>query len=150
MPKLYLTLPRLKVPAKRSQHKLYMVRRLMCSVLFSVIFSASCSILLSPIITTAAVALPYLNMSNSQANNAKKSSVDQQQAIAKAKQSVQGKVLKIDRKKEHYRVKMLNPKGRVISVNVDRQSGKVSAKPTRRKPKPATTSKPTSPSNDKE
>lgn len=56
--------------------------------------------------------------------------VNQQQAIAKAKQSVQGKVLKVDRNKEHYRVKMLNPKGRVISVNVNKQSGKVTPKPT--------------------
>ena len=54
--------------------------------------------------------------------------VNQQQAIAKAKQSVQGKVLKVDRNKEHYRVKMLNQKGRVISVNVNKQSGKVMPK----------------------
>lgn len=63
--------------------------------------------------------------------------VNQQQAIAKAKQSVQGKVLKVDRNKEHYRVKMLNQKGRVISVNVNKQSGKVMPK-TSEKAQPKT------------
>lgn len=60
--------------------------------------------------------------------------VNQQQAIAKAKQSVQGKVLKVDRNKEHYRVKMLNQKGRVISVNVNKQSGKVMPKTSEKSP----------------
>jgi uncharacterized protein YpmB len=60
--------------------------------------------------------------------------VNQQQAIAKAKQSVQGKVLKVDRNKEHYRVKMLNQKGRVISVNVNKQSGKVMPKTSEKAP----------------
>lgn len=60
--------------------------------------------------------------------------VNQQQAIAKAKQSVQGKVLKVDRNKEHYRVKMLNQKGRVISVNVNQQSGKVMPKTSEKAP----------------
>ena len=63
--------------------------------------------------------------------------VNQQQAIAKAKQSVQGKVLKVDRNKEHYRVKMLNQKGCVISVNVNKQSGKVMPK-TSEKAQPKT------------
>lgn len=51
--------------------------------------------------------------------------VDQQKAIATAKKTVKGKVLKVDRQQQHYRVKMLNPQGRVVSVNVDRQSGQV-------------------------
>lgn len=58
-------------------------------------------------------------------SNQSNKSVEPQKAIATAKKSVKGKVLKIDRQKEHYRVKMLNPQGRVVSVRINRQSGKV-------------------------
>ncbi len=63
---------------------------------------------------------------NSQAQTSNtNNNVDQQKAIATAKKSVKGKVLKVDRQQQHYRVKMLNPQGRVVSVKVDRQSGQV-------------------------
>lgn len=94
----------------------------------------------SPLLLTCALiiassTLAYAQAAQSTGSSASKSNdaapkVNQQQAIAKAKQSVQGKVLKVDRNKEHYRVKMLNPKGRVISVNVNKQSGKVTPKST--------------------
>lgn len=65
------------------------------------------------------------SFAQSNQSNQSNKSVEPQKAIATAKKSVKGKVLKIDRQKEHYRVKMLNPQGRVVSVRINRQSGKV-------------------------
>ena len=45
--------------------------------------------------------------------------LSKQQAIKIAKQRVHGKVIKVSRKQSHYRVKLLTPKGRVVSINVD-------------------------------
>ena len=81
-------------------------------------------------ISLADAQVAHSNDSRTEKSTHAEPKVNQQQAIAKAKQSVQGKVLKVDRNKEHYRVKMLNPKGRVISVNVNKQSGKVTPKAT--------------------
>lgn len=75
-------------------------------------------------VSTLLLSLMLSANSLAQTSNTDKS-VDQQKAIATAKKSVKGKVLKVDRQKEHYRVKMLNQQGRVVSVKVDRQSGKV-------------------------
>nr|WP_229748060.1 peptidase [Lacimicrobium alkaliphilum] len=46
-------------------------------------------------------------------------------AAQKARQQVNGRVLKVDRKKDNYRVKMLKKSGRVVSVDVDTKSGRV-------------------------
>ena len=82
-----------------------------------------------------ALSLSLSSLASAQtATNDKPAQVNQQEAIAKAKQSVKGKVLKVDRNKEHYRVKMLNQKGRVISVNVNKQSGKVMPKAAEKTP----------------
>ena len=45
--------------------------------------------------------------------------LSKQQAIKIAKQRVRGKVIKVSRQKNHYRVKLLTPKGRVVSIAVD-------------------------------
>ena len=94
------------------------VAKTLKGVLLVAVFSLGCS------------TLAYAQSANSNTSTTTNAEpkVNQQQAIAKAKQSVQGKVLKVDRNKEHYRVKMLNQKGRVISVNVNKQSGKVMPK----------------------
>lgn len=63
----------------------------------------------------------------------KKQAIDKAQAIKKAQQSVQGRVLKVDQQKSKYRVKMLQKSGRVVSVDVDKRSGKVSAPPKKKK-----------------
>ncbi len=54
--------------------------------------------------------------------------IDKSQAAKKAQQQVKGRVLKVDRSKNKYRVKVLQKSGRVISVDVDKKSGKVSKK----------------------
>lgn len=47
-------------------------------------------------------------------------------AAKKAQQKVNGRVLKVDQNKSKYRVKVLQKSGRVVSVDVDKKSGKVS------------------------
>lgn len=49
------------------------------------------------------------------------------QAADKARQAVNGRVLKVDKKNNAYRVKVLKKSGRVVSVDVDKQSGQVKA-----------------------
>lgn len=50
------------------------------------------------------------------------------EAAKKAQQKVSGRVLKVDQNKSKYRVKVLQKSGRVVSVDVDKKSGKVSHK----------------------
>lgn len=50
------------------------------------------------------------------------------EAAKKAQQKVSGRVLKVDQSKSKYRVKVLQKSGRVVSVDVDKKSGKVSQK----------------------
>jgi uncharacterized membrane protein YkoI len=50
------------------------------------------------------------------------------EAAQKAQSKVNGRVLKVDQNKQKYRVKVLQKSGRVISVDVDKTSGKVSQK----------------------
>lgn len=47
------------------------------------------------------------------------------QAAKQAKQHVQGRVLKVDKRKSTYRVKMLKKSGRVVNVDVDKKSGRI-------------------------
>ena len=62
----------------------------------------------------------------------KSKGINKEQAVKKAQQQVKGRVLKVDRKNSKYRVKMLQKSGRVVNVDVDRKSGKVT-KPPRKK-----------------
>lgn len=57
-----------------------------------------------------------------------KKPIDKSQAAQKAQQKVKGRVLKVDQNKSKYRVKVLQKSGRVVSVDVDKRSGKVSQK----------------------
>jgi uncharacterized membrane protein YkoI len=50
------------------------------------------------------------------------------EAAKKAQQQFNGRVLKVDQGKSNYRVKVLQKSGRVVSVDVDKKSGKVSQK----------------------
>lgn len=62
------------------------------------------------------------------ATGADKKPLDKAQAAQKARQATSGRVLKVDQKKNTYRVKVLKKSGRVVSVDVDRKSGKVTNK----------------------
>jgi uncharacterized membrane protein YkoI len=57
-----------------------------------------------------------------------KKPIDKSQAAQRAQQKVKGRVLKVDQNKGKYRVKVLQKSGRVVSVDVDKRSGKVSPK----------------------
>lgn len=58
--------------------------------------------------------------------------IDKAQAVKKAQQRVKGRVLKVDQQKSKYRVKMLQKSGRVVSVDVDKRSGKVTPPPKKK------------------
>ena len=62
----------------------------------------------------------------------KSKGIDKEQAVRKAQQQVKGRVLKVDQGKSKYRVKVLQKSGRVVNVDVDKKSGKVT-KPPRKK-----------------
>ncbi|MDC8831743.1 PepSY domain-containing protein [Alteromonas gilva] len=53
------------------------------------------------------------------------------QAAQQAKRHIEGRVLKVDKQKSSYRVKMLKKSGRVVTLDVDKRSGKV--KPSKTK-----------------
>ncbi len=53
------------------------------------------------------------------------------QAAQQAKRHIDGRVLKVDKQKSSYRVKMLKKSGRVVTLDVDKRSGKV--KPSKTK-----------------
>ena len=65
-----------------------------------------------------------------------KQNIDKAQAAQNAQKKVKGRVLKVEqnRNKSKYRVKVLQNSGRVVSVDVDKKSGKVS-KPKKKKDK---------------
>lgn len=71
-----------------------------------------------------AISAPQLAVAQQTANKP----IDKSQAAKKAQQQVKGRVLKVDRTKNKYRVKVLQKSGRVVSVDVDKKSGKVSKK----------------------
>lgn len=48
------------------------------------------------------------------------------EAASKAQKKVRGRVLKVVQNKRNFRVKVLQKSGRVVSVDVDKKSGKVS------------------------
>jgi uncharacterized membrane protein YkoI len=50
--------------------------------------------------------------------------ISKQTAVQIAKQKVQGKVLKVNQQKGNYKVKILTPKGRVITVTVNGKTGR--------------------------
>ncbi len=56
---------------------------------------------------------------------AKGKHVDKSQAVQAAKRKYPGKVIKISNGKRHYQVRLLQKDGRVVTVKVDKASGKV-------------------------
>lgn len=60
-----------------------------------------------------------------QSQDEKDQSIDKARAAEQARKEVNGRVLKVDRGQDKYRVKVLKKNGRVVSVDVDRRSGQV-------------------------
>ncbi len=52
--------------------------------------------------------------------------LNQAQAVQKAQQQVKGRVLKVRQSKNKYQIKVLQKSGRVVTVDVDKNSGRVS------------------------
>jgi uncharacterized membrane protein YkoI len=77
------------------------------------------------IICLTAISLSSISVS---AQNTKTAPKTKSEAAKKVQQEVSGRVLKVDQNKSKYRVKVLQKSGRVVSVDVDKMSGKVSQK----------------------
>ena len=75
------------------------------------------------IVCLTAISLSSLPVS---AQDKPKAPTSKSEAAKKAQQKVSGRVLRVDQNKSKYRVKVLQKSGRVVSVNVDKKSGKVS------------------------
>ncbi|SFD26023.1 PepSY domain-containing protein [Pseudoalteromonas denitrificans] len=58
-------------------------------------------------------------------NRAKQKAIGKKQAASLVQQKYPGKVLKIKDFKKHYKVRVLQPKGRVLDVTVNKKSGLV-------------------------
>ncbi|WP_416305333.1 PepSY domain-containing protein [Neptunicella sp. SCSIO 80796] len=72
------------------------------------------SLLVLPVMTTMA-----------QQQEKKDEQIDRAQAIEKVKKDTQGRVLKVNQNRDKYKVKVLQKSGRVVSVDVDKKSGKI-------------------------
>ncbi|GAC14701.1 PepSY domain-containing protein [Aliiglaciecola lipolytica] len=62
-----------------------------------------------------------------------KDNIDKAQAAQKAQQKVSGRVLRVDQSKNAYKVKVLQKTGRVVTVDVDKRSGRVTKQRSRDK-----------------
>ncbi|MDO6693505.1 PepSY domain-containing protein [Aliiglaciecola sp. 3_MG-2023] len=61
------------------------------------------------------------------------SSIDKAQAAEKVLQKVRGRVLRVNQSKNTYKVKVLQKTGRVVTVDVDKRSGKITKQRSRDK-----------------
>jgi uncharacterized membrane protein YkoI len=77
------------------------------------------------IVCLTALSLSSVSVSAQETKTAPKT---KSEAAKKAQQKVSGRVLKVDQNKSKYRVKVLQKSGRVVSVDIDKKSGKVSQK----------------------
>ena len=89
-------------------------------------------IVLSSVFTTWTIsAMPLLNYSGAYVNGANKKTLaisNSQQAARLVKSQYGGKILKVQRTKAGYKVKVLKDNGHVISVTVNAESGRVSGR----------------------
>ena len=76
------------------------------------------------------VAILTLVLALSGANNAmalqsSSGDISKSEAVERARNAENGRVLKVEQTSKKYRVKVLKKSGRVVSVDVDKRSGKV-------------------------
>ncbi|MBZ2162977.1 PepSY domain-containing protein [Alteromonas stellipolaris] len=62
---------------------------------------------------------------NAIAQQEKSGELSKSQAVERARQAEAGRVLRVSQTNQKYRVKVLKESGRVVSVDVDKRSGKV-------------------------
>ena len=71
------------------------------------------------------LAMPLSQQAHARQDKQATQQIDRSQAAAKAQQQVKGRVLRVDQTRFAYRVKMLKKNGRVTSVDVDKNTGRV-------------------------
>ena len=87
---------------------------------------------LRAVFTSLLLALSLAVSPASMAQQNKDKGLNKEQAVRKAQQQVKGRVLKVDQRNSKYRVKMLQKSGRVVNVDVDKKSGKVTPPPRKK------------------
>ncbi len=77
-------------------------------------------------ITTLLVCLSlFINVPATAKTSDTKKAISKQQAAQRAKQAYPGKVLKIQDKRKHYKVRVLQRQGKIRDVKVDKKNGKI-------------------------
>ncbi len=69
----------------------------------------------------------------SMAQDQRGQNINKAQAVQKAQQAVSGRVLRVDQSQNTYRVKVLQKSGRVVTVDVDKRTGRVTKQRSRNK-----------------
>lgn len=77
----------------------------------------------------------FAQQKDTKQETSKKTDLNKTQAADRARQQVKGRVLKVEKQKNQYRVKVLQKSGRVVSVDVDKNSGKVKDSSNKKKEK---------------
>ncbi|MDO6711873.1 MULTISPECIES: PepSY domain-containing protein [Alteromonadaceae] len=67
------------------------------------------------------------------AQETSKDNIDKAQAANRVLQKVNGRVLRVNQSKNTYKVKVLQKNGRVVTVDVDKRSGKITKQRSRDK-----------------
>lgn len=74
---------------------------------------------LSVLLLTLGLMIGHVSAQDSQA------SITRAEAVQKAQQHVNGRVLRVDQGKTTYKIKVLQKSGRVVTIDVDKRSGRV-------------------------
>lgn len=74
---------------------------------------------LSVLLLTLGLMIGHVSAQDSQA------SITRAEAVKKAQQHVSGRVLRVDQGKATYKIKVLQKSGRVVTIDVDKRSGRV-------------------------
>ena len=76
-------------------------------------------------VTVVCLMLALSNIAPAMALQSNGGGISKSEAAERARIAVNGRVLKVEQTSKNYRVKVLTTSGRVVSVDVDKRSGKV-------------------------
>ncbi|WP_276307695.1 PepSY domain-containing protein [Alteromonas facilis] len=85
------------------------------------LFNLLIAVLMS--LTLSGIAMPAYAQQKEKQDKTEK--IDKTQAAERARAELKGRVLKVEKRQDNYRVKVLQKSGRVVSVDVDKKSGAV-------------------------
>lgn len=88
---------------------------------------------ISTFLSTLLLTMTLLFAAPSLAQDSRGQSINKAQAVQMAQQAVSGRVLRVDQSQNKYRVKVLQKSGRVVTVDVDKRTGRVTKQRSQRK-----------------